>query len=82
MAVLLVLFLIFLTIVIVIFSGIHWNAILSRATETESGKLDFAFYTKLISVVGVPLIGLLTSQFPEISNFLSSWLEPSIESFK
>ena len=82
MAVLLALFLIFLTIVIVVFSGMHRNAILSRTTETEPGKLDFAFYTKLISVVGVPLIGLLASQFPEISNFLFSWLEPSIESFK
>ncbi|HTD54533.1 MAG TPA: hypothetical protein VK670_04075, partial [Silvibacterium sp.] len=81
--VLLILFFAALAIVVVtIFSQMHRDAILSRTTSTEPGKLDAGFYQKLISVLGVPLIGLLASQFPEISNFLFSWLEPSLQTLK
>jgi hypothetical protein len=33
-------------------------------------------------VLRVPLIGLLASQFPEISNILFSWLEFSLQTLK
>jgi hypothetical protein len=72
----------FVIAVVIIFSQMHRDAILSRTTSTEPGKLDIGFYEKLISVLGVPIIGLLASQFPEISNFLFSWLEPSLQTLK
>ena len=68
--------------VFIVFSQMHRDAILSRTTSTEPGKLDIGFYQKLISVLGVPIIGLIASQFPEISNFLFSWLEPSLQTLK
>jgi len=68
--------------VFLVFSQMHRDAILSRTTSTEPGKLDIGFYRKLISVLGVPIIGLIASQFPEISNFLFSWLEPSLQTLK
>ena len=72
----------FVIMVVIVFAQMHRDSILSRTTSTEPGKLDIGFYEKLISVLGVPLIGLLASQFPEISNFLFSWLEPSLQTLK
>ena len=72
----------FVIAAVTIFSQMHRDAILSRTTSTEPGKLDIGFYEKLISVFSVPVIGLLASQFPEISNFLFSWLEPSLQTLK
>ena len=72
----------FVIVVVTIFSQMHRDSILSRTTSTEPGKLDIGFYQKLISTLGVPLIGLLASQFPEISYFLFSWLEPSLQTLK
>jgi hypothetical protein len=72
----------FVIAVVVIFSQMHRDSVLSRTTSTEPGKLDIGFYEKLISVLGVPIIGLLASQFPEISNFLFSLLEPSLQTLK
>ncbi|MBV8631654.1 MAG: hypothetical protein JOZ83_12060 [Silvibacterium sp.] len=76
------LFVAFVIVVVTVFAQMHRDAILSRTTSTEPGKLDLGFYEKLISVLGVPLIGLLASEFPEISNFLFSWLEPSLQTLK
>jgi hypothetical protein len=82
MIMLLTIFAGFVVAVLVVFSQMHRDAILSRTTSTEPGKLDIGFYQKLISVLGVPIIGLLASQFPEISSFLFSWLEPSLQTLK
>ena len=82
MVMLILIFTGFVIAVVVTFSQMHRDSILSRTTSTEPGKLDFAFYEKLLSVLSVPVIGLLASQFPEISNFLFSWLEPSLQTLK
>jgi hypothetical protein len=82
MIMLLTIFAGFVLTVFIVFSQMHRDPILSRTTSTEPGKLDIGFYQKLISVLGVPIIGLLASQFPEISSFLFSWLEPSLQTLK
>ena len=82
MVLLIGLLLAFVIVVVAVFAQMHRDTILSRTTSTEPGKLDLGFYEKLISVLGVPIIGLLASQFPEISNFLFSWLEPSLQTLK
>lgn len=61
-----------------IYSQMHRDHILSRTTETEPGKLDGGFVERLLPVVGIPLLTLIASQFPEVSNFVFSWLEPSL----
>ncbi len=61
-----------------IYSQMHRDQILSRTTETEPGKLDGGFVERLIPVIGIPLLTLVASQFPEVSNFVFSWLEPSL----
>lgn len=82
MAFLIGLFVLFLSVIAFVFMAMHRDSILSRTTATEPGKLDAGFFAKLVSVVSVPLIGLLASLFPELSNFLFSWLEPGLQAFK
>jgi hypothetical protein len=63
-------------------AGMERNAILSRLAGTEEGELNKGFYLKLLSYGALPVIGLLASQFPAISKFLFSWVEPALEAFK
>ena len=63
---------------IYIYSQMHRDEILSRTTETEAGKLDRGFFEKVIPVICVPLLTLVASQFPEFSNLIFSWIQPSL----
>jgi len=65
-----------------IYSQMHLDDILNRTTETHTGKLGADFFTKILSMVGIPLLTLVASQFPEISNVVFSWLEPGLSSVK
>jgi hypothetical protein len=58
------------------YASINRDAILSRVTSHKPGELDLDFYLKTASLVGIPLIGFIASQFPEVSSFLFSWIEP------
>jgi hypothetical protein len=68
--------------VILIYASINRDPILSRTTNHTPGQLDLDFYLKTASLVGVPLIGFVASQFPEVSSFLFSWLEPGMAAVK
>jgi hypothetical protein len=68
--------------VIAIYASINRDPILSRTTNQTPGRLDLDFYLKTASLVGVPLIGFVASQFPEVSSFLFSWLEPGMAAIK
>jgi hypothetical protein len=72
----------FAVAVIWIYAQMHRDEILSRTTETASGKLDADFFTKILSLVGIPLVTLIASQFPEVSNVLFSWLEPGLSAMR
>lgn len=64
--------------VIVSFAQMSRDAILSRLSRTDPGKLDWSFYLRVASYGGLPLLALLTSQFPPLGRFLFSWLEPAL----
>jgi hypothetical protein len=70
------------TSVIWMYSQMHRDEILSRTTEGTPGKLDTDFFTKILSMVGIPALTLIASQFPEVSNTIFSWLEPGLSSIK
>ncbi len=46
------------------------------------GELGVTFYLKLARYGALPLVGLLAWQFPWISNFLMSWVEPALEALQ
>jgi hypothetical protein len=37
---------------------------------------------RLASFIGVPMVGLLVAQFPEIADFIASWVQPSLTAAK
>lgn len=47
-------FIVFVGVVLLVFTQMHRNSILNRTTNTEIGKLRLNFYEKLIPVIGVP----------------------------
>lgn len=68
--------------VILVYASINRDPILSRTTNHTPGHLDLDFYLKTASLVGIPLVGFIASQFPEVSGFLFSWLEPGMAAIK
>jgi hypothetical protein len=79
---LIALFFLILGAVGLVYSGMHRDATLSRITDTKPGELGVAFWIRMGTFIIVPALGLLATQFPEISGFLFSWLEPAAESLK
>ena len=57
------LFAVLAVVVIIIYTEMFRDAILSRTTETAIGKLDGGFWEKIIPVLGIPLLTLIASQF-------------------
>jgi hypothetical protein len=68
--------------VTIVLAGVSKDSILSRMTRTEPGKLDRSFLVHLATAGGLPLITVVASQFPSVSRFLFSWLEPTLSALK
>ena len=67
---------------IVIYAGMHRDATLSYITGSEPGELGGQFWRQLITFGIGPLLGLLTTLFPSITDFVVSWLQPSTQAIK
>jgi hypothetical protein len=68
--------------VALVYAGLERDSTLSRITNTEPGKLGLGFWVRYGSFIGVPVIGLLVAQFPGITDFVTSWIEPSLNAAK
>jgi len=79
---LLLLFLIVGTAIVSCLAGLERDPVLSRMAGSDPGKLNTGFYLKILAYGALPALGLLASEFPSISNFLLSWVEPTLEAFK
>ncbi len=66
----------------VVYGQMYSNPLLSRITNSKPGELGLDFWVRIGTFVFVPLLSLLSVQFPEINNFLFSWLEPALQSIK
>jgi hypothetical protein len=66
----------------VVYGQMFANPLLSRITNTKPGELGLDFWVRLGTFVFIPLLSLLSVQFPEINNFLFSWLQPALQSIK
>jgi hypothetical protein len=65
-----------------VYSEMHRDPILSRLADSEPGELGWDFWLKLLSAAALPLFSLLATQFPEINQLLTSWLQPALEAVK
>ncbi len=77
-----ILFLIVGTAVVFVYSQMFRDATLSHLTNTKPGELGSEFWMKLVSFGVGPVFGLLATVFPSVSDFLLSWLQPSLSAMK
>jgi hypothetical protein len=75
-------FIIIGTTLIVIYAGMHRDATLSYITDTSPGELGGEFWRQVLTFGVGPLLGLLTTLFPSITDFVVSWLQPSTQAIK
>ena len=78
----LVVFLLVGGFLVLVYSQMSRNATLSHITNTVPGQLGWDFWLRLVGFGVGPLIGLLTTLFPSITDFAFSWLEPSVQALK
>jgi archaellum biogenesis protein FlaJ (TadC family) len=76
------LFLVLGIIISLVYADMHRDTTLSHVTNTNPGELDTEFWVKLIGFGVAPFVGLLTTVFPEVADFVFSWLQPGLASLK
>jgi hypothetical protein len=54
------------------------NAVLSAIGGTPAGQVSFdrTFYSNLFTYVGIPVLGVVLTQFPAVAGLLGDWLQP------
>jgi hypothetical protein len=75
-------FLSFGGVMILVYSQMSRDATLSHITNTKPGELGSEFWVRLFGFGLGPLIGLVTTLFPSITDFAFSWLQPSLAAIK
>jgi hypothetical protein len=68
--------------IISVYAQVHRDPILSLVTNTKPGELGGDFWLKLLGFGAGPVLGLLTTLFPQLTDFLFSWVQPSLTSIK
>ena len=81
-AIFLILFLMIGAVIIFVFAEMARDATLSHMTHTTPGELNAEFWIKVVTFGLGPLIGLLTTLFPSMTDFVVSVLQPGAEAFK
>jgi hypothetical protein len=79
---LLALLLIVGSVVGLVYAGLSRDETVSHITNTEPGALGWDFWTRIAGFIGLPLMGLVAAQFPGITDFLISWIQPGLNAAK
>jgi multisubunit Na+/H+ antiporter MnhB subunit len=78
--VILVFFILLGAVIFSVYAQMHRDPTLSHVTNSKGLGIEFWF--KILGVGIAPLLGLLTTVFPEIADFVFSWLQPGLQSIK
>lgn len=70
------------SVVAVVYAGLSRDTTLSHITNTEPGEIGMDFWLRFASFIGVPVLGLLVAEFPAITDFVTSWITPSLNAAK
>lgn len=68
--------------VVLVYAEMHRDPTLSHLTNTRPGELGFDFWMRVVTFGIGPLIGLLTTLFPSITDFLVSFVQPGTQAMK
>jgi hypothetical protein len=66
----------------IVFVQMHRDPTLSHITNTSPGELGSQFWIHIITFGIGPLLGLLTTLFPSITDFVTSWLQPGTQALQ
>jgi hypothetical protein len=66
----------------IVYGQMYADPLLGRITNTKPGELGLDFWVRMGTFAFVPLLSLLSVQFPSINSFLFSWLQPALQSIK
>lgn len=69
-------------VVIYVYAGMERDATLSYITNTEPGHLSGEFWIKTIGFLSGPVLGVLATQFPAISDSVLGLLQPGLDSMR
>jgi hypothetical protein len=75
----LLLFLLGAIVVGYVYEEMHRDPTVRCMTSTDPNKIDAAFWFKLVSAGLLPLLGLLTSLFPQVGHFLYTIAAPILQ---
>jgi hypothetical protein len=81
-AVFLILFALVGSSMIFVYAEMCRDATLSHIANTNPGELGIDFFVKMVTFGIGPLIGLLTTLFPSMTDFIVSFLQPGAQAFK
>jgi hypothetical protein len=61
-----------------VFVHMDRNGALSAISGTDAGKVTFdrTFYSNLLTYGGIPLLGVVVTQFPSVGRLFGDWLNP------
>lgn len=65
-----------------VFAQMDRDAILSRLTETKANEVGKNFFLRMLQFGALPLLTLVTTQFPAVGRLLSSWLQPALQALR
>ncbi|MGA9555706.1 MAG: hypothetical protein WA800_02820 [Terriglobales bacterium] len=68
--------------VLYVYAQMHRDATLSHVTNTRPGELGADFWLKILTFGIAPLLGLLTTIFPQLTDFVFGWLQPGLKSIQ
>ena len=69
-------------VIFIVYAQMFRDTTLSHLTNTKPGELGVEFWLKLLSFGIGPVLGLLATVFPQLSDSVLSWLLPSLSSVK
>jgi len=67
---------------IFVYAEMSRDATLSHIANTNPGELGLEFFVKMAAYGIGPLLGLLTTLFPSMTDFIVSFLQPGAQAFK
>jgi hypothetical protein len=70
------------SVITYVYADMHKDSTLSHLTNTTPGELGSEFWFKILGFGIGPFVGLMATIFPEIGDFVISWLQPGINSVK
>lgn len=68
--------------IVIVLAQMERNPLLSRLTDGQAGSLGKNFYFDLIKYGTIPLLTVLSSQVPFLSNNILRWLQPAVEALR